>query len=70
MPAHVLEGDAAMGLRQQLGAALAEAHGLAAGALHLARERKIHTPISAMKGSQENQELTNTQTHCRTARGR
>ena len=35
---HVLEGDAAMRLGQKLGAALAEAKRLAAGALHLPRQ--------------------------------
>src|SRR5262249_39631711 len=35
---HVLEGDAAVRLGQQLGTALAEAERLAAGALHLARQ--------------------------------
>ena len=39
---HVLEGDAAMRLGQKLGAALAEAERLAAGALHLARQENPH----------------------------
>ena len=39
---HVLEGDAAMRFGQQLGAALAEAERLAAGALHLARQENPH----------------------------
>ena len=55
----VLEGDAAMRLGQKLGAALAEAQRLAAGALHLAADRKIHTPISAMKGSHDTSSDTN-----------
>ena len=38
----VLEGDAAMGLGQQLGLRLAEAERLAAGALHLAHEEDPH----------------------------
>ena len=38
----VLEGDAAMRLGQQLGARLAEAQRLAAGALHLARQEDPH----------------------------
>ena len=38
----VLEGDAAMRLGEQLGARLAEAHRLAAGALHLARQENPH----------------------------
>ena len=39
---HVLKGDAAMRLGQKLGAALAEAERLAAGALHLARQENPH----------------------------
>ena len=39
---HVLEGDAAVRLGQKLGARLAEAERLAAGALHLAREENPH----------------------------
>ena len=39
---HVLEGDAAMRLGQKLGAALAEAERLAAGALHLPRQENPH----------------------------
>jgi hypothetical protein len=35
---HVLEGHAAMGLREELRLRLAEAHGAAGAALHLARE--------------------------------
>ena len=38
----VLEGDAAMGLRQHLGARLAKAHRLAGAALHLARQEDPH----------------------------
>jgi hypothetical protein len=38
----VLEGDAAVRLGQKLGAALAEAERLAAGALHLAAEENPH----------------------------
>ena len=38
----VLEGDAAMRLGQKLGARLAEAQRLAAGALHLARQEYPH----------------------------
>ena len=38
----ILEGDAAVRLGQKLGAALAEAERLAAGALHLAREENPH----------------------------
>ena len=39
---HVLEGDAAMRLGEQLGARLAEAERLAAGALHLPRQENPH----------------------------
>ena len=39
---HILEGDAAMRLGQKLGARLAEAERLAAGALHLARQENPH----------------------------
>jgi hypothetical protein len=39
---HVLEGDAAVGFGQELGAALAEAERLAARPLHLAREENPH----------------------------
>lgn len=38
----VLEGDAAVGLRQHLGARLAETHRLAGTALHLARQKNPH----------------------------
>ena len=43
---HVLKGDAAMRLGQKLGAALAEAERLAAGALHLARQENPHADQS------------------------
>ena len=39
---HVLEGDLGLVLVQQLGPALAEGHGLAAAALHLAHEEDPH----------------------------
>ena len=39
---HVLEGDAAVRLGQKLGAALAKAERLAAGALHLVRQENPH----------------------------
>ena len=39
----VLERDAAMRLGQELGLRLAEAHGFAAGALHLPRQENPHT---------------------------
>ena len=39
---HVLEGDAAVALGQQLGLRLAEAHGAAAARLHLAHEEDPH----------------------------
>jgi hypothetical protein len=48
---HVLEGDAAMRLRQQLRLGLAEAHGAAGTGLHLAAE-KIQAPMKTMMGSQ------------------
>ena len=38
----VLEGHAAVGLGEQLGLGFAETHGLAAGALHLARQENPH----------------------------
>ena len=39
---HVLEGDAAVALGEQLGLGLAEAHGTAAARLHLAHEEHPH----------------------------
>ena len=54
----VLEGDAAMRLRQQFGARLAEAERLAARPC-ICRDRKIHTPISAMNGSHDTSSETN-----------
>src|SRR5262249_36400027 len=39
---HILEGDTAVRLRQQLGLRFAESHGFAARALHLARHEDPH----------------------------
>src|SRR6202165_658638 len=41
-PGHVVEGDPAMALGEQLGLGLAEAHGAAAARLHLAHEEDPH----------------------------
>ncbi len=55
---HVLERDATVGFRQQLGAALPETERFTAGSLHC-RDRNIHTPMSAMNGSHETRSDTN-----------